>query len=204
VIAGALYVAMDILVAMQYPGYSIAARQESELSAIGAPTRPLWIAVSTIYAPLMLAFGIGVWLAAQAKRALRAAGGLLVAFPMVGALWLLLAPMNPIGQVRSTTDSMHLVFAAAQIVVMLLFMTFGAVALGPGFRLFSVVVIVTMLAAGGFVGTQATAIAAGQGAPWLGLVERVSVFAPMVWIIAFGLALLRGRQEHPAIERRDK
>ena len=37
-----LYVAMNVLVAMQWEGYSSVSQTVSELSAIGAPTRPLW------------------------------------------------------------------------------------------------------------------------------------------------------------------
>ena len=38
-----LYAAMNVLVAMQWEDYSSASQTVSELSAIGAPTRPLWV-----------------------------------------------------------------------------------------------------------------------------------------------------------------
>jgi hypothetical protein len=41
-----LYVAMNVVVPMQWQGYSSAAQTVSELSAIGAPTRPLCAARS--------------------------------------------------------------------------------------------------------------------------------------------------------------
>ena len=37
------YVAINVYVPMQYEGYSISSLTVSELSAIGAPTRKLWI-----------------------------------------------------------------------------------------------------------------------------------------------------------------
>lgn len=198
VIAAAMYMAADLWATALYPGYSIVARQESELSAIGAPTRKYWLAMTAAYTPLMIAFGLGVWLSAGSALSLRVAGGLLIAFPIVGVVWVLFAPMHQIGQARSLTDIIHLAFAGVQLVVMLLYMSFGA-ALGPHFRRFSIAMIVAMLAAGGFVGTQAQAIGAGGGPAWAGVVERVSVFAPMVWIIAFGIALLRRTQERAVI-----
>ncbi len=191
VTAACVYIAADIFAATTYPGYSYVDQQQSELSAIGAPTRPFWIGMVSVYTPLMIAFGLGVWLLAGAKRSLRAAGALLAAFGIIGYLWVLFAPMNPVGQARTATDIVHLVFLVLQILVMVLFMSFGAAALGRGFRRFSTLMVVVMLAAGGVVGTQAEAIGAGHSPPWLGLVERMSIYAPMIWIIAFAIVMLR-------------
>jgi hypothetical protein len=41
IVSSGLYVAADILAAMRHEGYSYADQTISELSAIGAPTRPL-------------------------------------------------------------------------------------------------------------------------------------------------------------------
>ena len=43
ILSSLLYVAMNVIVPMQWPGYSSASRVISELSAIGAPTRSLWV-----------------------------------------------------------------------------------------------------------------------------------------------------------------
>ena len=43
IIASVLYIATDMFAATLWEGYSYTAQQVSELSAIGAPTRPLWI-----------------------------------------------------------------------------------------------------------------------------------------------------------------
>ena len=75
--ASLLYVAMNIIVPLQWPGYSFASRVISELSAIGAPTRSLWVPLGIVYGALMVAFGWGVWRAAPGNRPLRiAAAGL--------------------------------------------------------------------------------------------------------------------------------
>jgi hypothetical protein len=47
------------------------------------------------------------------------------------------------------------------------------------------------------VSTQVTAIAANQPTPWMGLVERVSVYAPMLWLAVFSVLLLR--RKHPGM-----
>jgi hypothetical protein len=49
VLSSVLYVAMNVFVAMQWAGYSSASQTVSELSAIGAPTRPLWVPLGLVY-----------------------------------------------------------------------------------------------------------------------------------------------------------
>ena len=43
IIASLLYIAMNIIIPMFYPGYNPVSRVVSELSAIGAPTRTIWV-----------------------------------------------------------------------------------------------------------------------------------------------------------------
>jgi putative effector of murein hydrolase len=47
-----LYVAMLIFVPMQYEGYNSASQTISELSAIGAPTKALWVPLVVEYSLL--------------------------------------------------------------------------------------------------------------------------------------------------------
>jgi hypothetical protein len=195
IISSVLYIGTDILAAAIYKGYSYTAQQVSELSAIGAPTRPFWIAMSSIWTPFVIAFAIGVWQSASLKRSLRVTGVLLVAFAVVGTLWVLFAPMHlrgTIGSVaESDTDVMHIVFAGVQVLVMVLFIAFGSGAFGRGFRFYSIGTIVVMLVFGAWAGTRVSAIAAGQPTPWFGLIERVSVYAPILWMFVFAIVLLR-------------
>jgi hypothetical protein len=53
-----LYVAMNVFVAMQWQGYSSASQTVSELSAIGAPTRSLWVLPAAFYTVLVK----GLWM----------------------------------------------------------------------------------------------------------------------------------------------
>ena len=69
VLASILYVATDIGVSLSDPGYSYLDQTISELSAIGAETRPLALAPFFVHALLQVAFGLGVWLAASTQPA---------------------------------------------------------------------------------------------------------------------------------------
>ena len=160
--------------------------------------------MSYVWSPIVIAFGIGVFLLAGQRRALRITGILLAAWAVVGFVWLLF-PMHLRGTETLAADVMHIVFAAVQIVLMVLFIAFGAVALRWGFRLYSIVTIVALLVFGALVSTQVPAIAAGQPTPWIGATERVSVYAPMLWVLVFAIFLLIGQGNwHQRLQKKEE
>jgi len=194
-----LYISTDILAAMTSPGYSYLNQAVSELSAIGAPTRPLWLAMSFLFNPLLIAFGIGVRRAAGEKRSLRITGILLAVWGVVGFLWLPF-PMHLRGAERSFTDTMHIVMTGVTVLLMTAFIGFGAAARGKWFRIYSVLTIVLMYGFGALTGMLATRIDTGP-TPWMGAFERIIVYAPMLWVLVLAVVLLRGRgtiQTEPA------
>jgi hypothetical protein len=97
------------------------------------------------------------------------------------------------GTVALATDASHIVFAGAQVLTMVLFIAFGSGAGKTKFRIYSIMTIVVMLAFGAFAGTAASAIALGQPTPFFGIIERVSVYSPIVWVMILAIVLLRGR-----------
>ncbi len=153
IFSSVLYIGSDILAAtMLYPGYSYTSQQVSELSAIGAPTRTFWIAMSYVFIPLVVAFAIGVWLFAGRILSLRVTSALLFAYALVAFIWMFF-PMNQPGTGTVANDAGHLFVGVAQVLVMVLFISFGAVALGWGFRIYSIVTIVAILGFGAIVST---------------------------------------------------
>ena len=93
IVSSLLYVGMNVFVPMQWKDYSSASQTVSELSAVGAPTRPLWLLPAAFYTLLVTAFGWGVWKSAGRIRALRIVGALIVAYGALGVLWPF-APMH--------------------------------------------------------------------------------------------------------------
>jgi hypothetical protein len=57
IVSSLLYVAMNAFIPMLWDAYSLASQTISELSALDAPTRPLWFALGLVYAVLVVAFG---------------------------------------------------------------------------------------------------------------------------------------------------
>jgi hypothetical protein len=60
ILSSLLYVAMNVFIPMQWQGYRSASQTVSELSAIDAPTRPIWVPLGIAYTLLVAAFGFGV------------------------------------------------------------------------------------------------------------------------------------------------
>ena len=74
-----LYLAMNLLIPLQWDGYSMASQAISELSAIDAPTRAAWVPLGLLYTLLVAAFGWGVWRTAGSNQPLRLLGTVLIA-----------------------------------------------------------------------------------------------------------------------------
>jgi hypothetical membrane protein len=87
-IASLLYIAMNMFVPMWWPAYSSFSQTISELSAIGAPTRPMWVPLGVLYTLLVAAFGVGVCKSAEHNRRLQAVGALFVVSGLIGLGWL--------------------------------------------------------------------------------------------------------------------
>jgi hypothetical protein len=189
-------VANDLVAAALYDGYSRMDQAISELSATGAPTRIFLVAMLAIWTVLMIAFGIGVRASARGKRALRVTGGLLVAFGVTGVLWLPF-PMSSredmVEGATSVNDAGHLVLSAVTVVLILAQIGFGAAAFGRRFRLYSLVTAATVVVFGALTGMQSPKVPTGEPTTWMGLFERISVGAWLLWLAVLAIVILRSR-----------
>jgi Protein of unknown function (DUF998) len=194
ILSSLLYVAMIVFVPMQFEGYSSASQTVSELSAIGAPTRTLWISLGKVYALLAVAFGWGVWKSAGRNRSLRIAGALLIAYVVIGLAWPPMHQREALAAGEKTlTDTIHIVFAMVTVLLMLLAIGFAATAFGKRFRLYSIGTIVVLLVFGALTGLDASRLEANLPTPWMGVWERINIYAYMLWVVVLATALLRGR-----------
>ena len=168
-------------------GYSSWSQTISELSAIDAPTRPLWIVLGAVYTALMVAFGWGVVKSASHNRALRIVGALLVIQGVFGFFW---PPMHQREVLaaggRTLTDTMHIAWTIVTGLFFMFALGFGAAAFGKRFRLYSIATMVIVFAAGAWTGGHAPA--RGQPAPWAGR-ERINSTAFMMRIAVLAITL---------------
>jgi hypothetical protein len=203
ILASFLYVAMSLFVGRLWEGYSSWSQTISELSAIGAPTRPLWVVLGAVYTVLMVAFGWGVVKSSSHNRALRVAGALLVIQGVFGLFW---PPMHQRAVLAAgggtLTDTMHIAWTIVTSLFFMFALGFGAVAFGKRFRVYSIATMVIVFAAGAWTGTYASGIEANLPTPWAGVWERINTTAFMVWIAALAIALLRTRETAIVTSRR--
>ena len=188
VISSLLYVAMNIYVPMQWEGYSFASQVVSELSAVGAPTRELWVRLGIPYTVLVIAFGWGVWMSAGRNRALHVVGGVFIVDGLIGPFW---PPMHLRGAEMTMTDTLHIVFTGVWLLLMLVALGFAAAALGRRFRAYSIATLAIFLVFGALTGMDGARIAADLPTPWAGVWERINIGAMVLWTSVLAVALLR-------------
>jgi hypothetical protein len=185
-----LYVAMNVFVAIEWEGYSSASQTVSELSAIGAPTRQLWVLLSVPYSLLVAAFGWGIWESARRNRSLRVVGGAMVIHGVSGLVW---PPMH-LREVLAAgggtlTDTMHIAFTAVTVLLMMVAIGFGAAAFGSRFRIYSLATMATFVPFGVLAGLDAPRIDANLPTPWVGVWERINIGVFLLWIVVLAMAL---------------
>ncbi len=198
ILSSLLYVAINIFVPTQYPGYSPASQTVSELSAIGAPTRTLWMVLCTPYTLLIIAFAWGVQKSAGGNRPLRIAGRLLIAYGALGILWPF-APMH----LRETlaagggtfSDTMHIALGVITEIIYLLALGFAAAALGKQFRLYSIATFMILLVFGVLTFLDAPDIAINQPTPLVGVWERINIGVFLLWVVVLAIVLLRAEKK---------
>jgi hypothetical protein len=195
VISSLLYISMNIFVPMLYPGYDASSQTVSELSAINAPTRSLWVTLAIVYSVLLTAFGFGIRTAAAENNSLRTAGTLMIVYALIGLAWPPMHQREVLGAGGGTlTDSLHIVFTIVAVILMLLIAGYCSRALGTDFRIYSIFTIVFMLLFGTMTAVQSPMLEANLPTPMIGVWERVSIGSYMLWVIVLAIMLLRRKK----------
>ncbi|MDQ3909867.1 MAG: DUF998 domain-containing protein [Thermoproteota archaeon] len=190
IIASLFYGAIDIIGGIVWHGYSFASQAISELTAIGAPTRQLLAPLYPIYSLLMIAFGLGVLILAGQRHMLLFIGVLQVIIGFVGLAWMPF-PIHMRGVEPTFTDAMHSTFAGVQTLFILSSIGLGTVAYGKRFDYYSIGTLVTLLACGSLTFAIAGQLVPQQLGTWFGLLERITVYGYMVWVIVLAIVLIR-------------
>lgn len=193
ILSSILYICTDILAAMRWEAYSWADQNISELNAIGAPTRPLVISLFSLYTVLVTAFGLGVWATDSRNRALRITGILLIGYALTGYATGLFFPM-PLRENLAEGGIMHPIGTFVSSLFFIGAMWFGATAHGKRFRLFSIATILIVIFFGVWVSMDVPQMVAQLPTPWMGLKERVNIYAIMLWVLVLAVSLLREKR----------
>lgn len=192
VVASLLYIAMNIFIPFLDKGYNWVTQTVSELSAVDAPTRPLWFPLGIVYTLLIAAFGWGVFKSAGPKRSLRVVGVLLIINGLIGLTWSPMHQREVLAAGGGTfTDTWHIVMSIITVLLMFLSIGFGAAAFGKEFRFYSISTILVFIVFGILTFTEAPNMDKNLPTPYIGLWERINIAAFMVWLLVFSIGLLR-------------
>ncbi len=188
IFAPLLHMATDQLAGRMLQGYSFAAQSMSELSASGAPTRKLVVALTIAATVLMIAFGIGVWRAGEQALAPRLVAGLVIGNAALGLLATTFFPTR-FGE-RPVFGSAGVIIMFLSVVCFILAMVAGAAAYGGWLRIVSIgipvaYVLLTVLR----LATAASASTGGAG-ELMGVQERTMAYAFLFWVMALAVYLL--------------
>jgi len=190
VLSSLFYVAMNAFIPLLYDGYSFQSHTVSELSAIGAPTRPVWVPLAFVYMFLFAAFGFGVLKSANGNRHLRTLAFIIFAYCAWNFYW---PPMHQRGVEPSLTDTLHIVWASVTVILMMVMMGFGAAALGAKFRVYTFGTMMLLMGFGFMTSLDAPKIPDNLPTPLLGIWERILIALFMLWVIVLAIKL-RHRQ----------
>ncbi len=196
IVASALRFAADVLAGALSKGYNFVSQSISELSAVGAPTRPLVMSVEFVWGALMIAFGLGVWRMAGTNVALRVAAGLIMGNVITTLIAAVFFPARYSGTVSTNVSTANVIIGATGMVFFLLAIAFGAAALHGWFRVLSIGILVAY-AVLTVVGLLTHRGPGPSGEPTLttGAQERTMMYSYLLWVAALAVALLRSAGE---------
>lgn len=186
--AASLSVAADLLAIARADGYRPVAQSMSELSAVGAPTRPLVTGLEVVRDGLLLAFARGVGEAADGNRPLVATGRLIAANAAISAFATVALPRDYARPTWAAPNTANTLVMAAGVGCFIGAMGAGAAGVGGRFRAFSVGIPIAY----GLLTAISLLLQRGrETSPSTGAQERTMAWSYQLWIAVLAVVLLR-------------
>ncbi|MBU7014346.1 MAG: DUF998 domain-containing protein [Theionarchaea archaeon] len=195
ILSSLLYVSTDILAGMLWEGYDFASQSASELSALGASTRPFVLPLELTADVLLIAFALGVWVSAGRNRALRVTGGLLAANAVTALVAVAFFPVHPGEAMTASANTMNVVLMGLSVLFLLVAMGFGAAACQNWFRFYSIGTFLVFLVEDILATMGAPRAIRGQSGPLVGIQERTMIYGCLLWIVVLAIVLLRAEKK---------
>jgi hypothetical protein len=184
-------VATDGVAAAKWEGYRRTEQMVSELLAVGSPGRDAIVPLLWIYTLLFIAFGVGVWSSTHGNRALRTGGGLLIGY----GLWNIVGGFFPLRLGDETSVPLHILATNVQLALMVAAMCFVAAGFHGRMRWYSIISLVLSAV----MGMIAFMAAPGPNLV-LGIGERISIGAFLLWVAVLAVALWKRTLSRQAAE----
>ena len=133
---------------------------------------------------LVFLFALGVWTSGE-RRPVRLTAAALFGYGAISSAGLRLTPMDLRAEGLTEGSIVHIWATILQGISIALALALGAFVHGVRFRAYSFVTLLLCLGLGAWAGVQAE-----QESPWLGLTERVSIYAWMLWVAVLAVCFL--------------
>lgn len=186
------YTFLNLFVPLHYPGYSSLELTVSELSAVGSPTRILWVLLGTLYPLLYAAFGWGVLFVSGGNKKLKIIAALIIGYSLFNLYW---PPMHTREAIaagaKSLSDTLHIAWTIVTVLLFVCTMGFGAAAFGKKFRIYTIISILLLMAFGLLTSKDTTNLEANLPTPLMGLWERINQTIFFLWIIVLSFQVIR-------------
>ena len=102
------------------------------------------------------------------------------------------------GSEWTISDTLHVVVTSVMVLSILLAVGFGAVTLGPRFLRYSFGTLLVLVVSLTLVGVYGPRLAAHLPTPGLGIIERVNVYAYLLWVAVLAIGFLRHDRDRGA------
>lgn len=185
------YLLAVIVSPMAYPGYHWLRQAVSDLSAYDAPSRELWMQLSSVYGTCSIVFVTlaCVYVQNRLNRTLRVGIYLFAIMNWVSNLGYSMFPLTTSGYAGTVLDAMHIIVTAA--VVLLSIASLVTIMVG-GYKekkyrsmaIFATICLLSML-----IGAIGTGVVPPE---YFGVTERFSVFAATAFTAILGLYVFFG------------
>jgi Protein of unknown function (DUF998) len=123
---------------------------------------------------------------------------MLLGYAATGMVTGLIFPMRPREALAAGEGTLRNTMHPPGTIVMSLFILlaigFGATLLGRQFRYYSYGTIAILLVFGALTSLQAGQTAANEPTPWMGIEERINIYATMLWVAVLAIGLLRAQK----------
>lgn len=184
-----LYGLGDLASGLLYDGYSYKDQWISELTAFGSPVRALMVTAILVHGVLLLAFGVGIWRAADCKS-LRWVGVLLMLAGVIGFPTHTAFAMSSRWMTAGFNDTMHALLSLTFSLIVFTAVVLSAVEFPGWFRLYSLATLPVLVAFGAASSLAIQGIAQNS-TPWAGAFERINAYAYFAWLIVLALSMTR-------------
>jgi hypothetical protein len=172
------------------PAYDISSQTVSELSAIGASTRVMWILAGSPYAVLVAAFGWGLYYFEDDNRWYKVSGLLVLVYGLLNVYW---PPMHLreaiAGGESSISDTLHIVWTSASVALFIAIMFTAAMGSNVVFRIYTTISVLLLGYCGFMTSRMVPLLETNQPTPGMGLWERCNIALFLLWISVLSITL---------------